>query len=892
MLASFLVTFAPGMRSRAQTFTEIQTVAQPPTGSCTSPPFTSVSCSMAIGALPSIMVDGYYTPTDGAGGYFVNNGAGCAPTLPSPLTNGGSIIADGVGTCFVRTSPPTDVRQWGALCDVQPIVGGTVWNYNKGWIEATVPPKTLQPRVGQFITATQIGPGSTTVGGVITTPPVWADRWSKLINKGATYHVGDLIAFKGDPTGGGGHGGKFSQEVSIVVDQVGNNAPTANTLPAGPIYKWHFVSGGQYTTLPLLSGTSPNDFLVQDSSFSCLGPVSAGQCATAGYDTSATLHPAWSGWSVMDSGTSINVAGSGLSVGQQVTFDVAGGTVNQGHYPTILVMSVVGGGSSGPLASWQWLDYGSYLVIPTAYPATPLVERVCTTSCVPCTGPSCPILNPEWTRAALATTILQVYQANDMVHGCPNVLNLVCIVPTDIPQDVQDRQTIEFLYYGDDDGQAINNALKYSSNGQSIHVTGYCGTTSPIVLPINGTAATLSTTSLVGDSYKTAGIFAFAWDLADRGAHPLMNHLVYGPAGQPAFGGGVRDLEIEGMGVPQGSGFYYNSQTQLMTSPGGYTLPTPMCPSIPATPTSPLLYVCTPSSGSVVEVDNAKEAFFTNLAVYDAYGEGNAEFQAGEGDADPTASLGTGFGSLFVNSDRFSVTSNQAGPLDPEFAVNSQAVPDSQYSNLVAADGTESDVYEGPGSIYSGLHVLSDVLNGSHGTAGMPEPLGPPLGWSTVAGPLAGVSLYGLESPRGVIVSNMQCDTVWSACVFVGSASPNVGAPSVVTNIAQKCSGFANVWPTYYAVELAAGITGAAVSNVNAVPSCGIPMTQLVYYDNLLDGARMASQNFSAQYCLPARGFTSNRYYTHLSRRLRRPAQARQSIRTYFMRSLCRSRAA
>jgi hypothetical protein len=38
----------------------------------------------------------------------------------------------------------------------------------------------------------------------------------------------------------------------------------------------------------------------------------------------------------------------------------------------------------------------------------------------------------------------------------------------------------------------------------------------------------------------------------------------------------------------------------------------------------------------VVEVDAAKEAFFTNFAIYDAYGEGNANFQAGLNDADPT----------------------------------------------------------------------------------------------------------------------------------------------------------------------------------------------------------------------------------------------------------------
>ena len=65
---------------------------------------------------------------------------------------------------------------------------------------------------------------------------------------------------------------------------------------------------------------------------------------------------------------------------------------------------------------------------------------------------------------------------------------------------------------------------------------------------------------------------------------------------------------------------------------------------------------------------------------------------------------------------------------------------DSQYTNLVAFDGTESDMYEVHGDIVSGLHVESDVLNGAHGSS---KPA--TISWAGI-GPLAGLSLYGFES--------------------------------------------------------------------------------------------------------------------------------------------------
>jgi hypothetical protein len=882
-LALLLVMLAPALRAQSPppttVFFEIPAIALPPTippTACSGTP-TTVTCMNLDTPISykSIMVDGYYSATDGAGGYFVKNGSGCTPG-PMTNANGGSIIYDLSGHCFYRTSPPTDVHQWGARCDVQSFGAGGVWDATNGWIviqTASLPGLTVgmaDPTNPTFITVTQIGPGSGVVGGVATPTPFWADRWSKLGNPGGLlgnpgYRVGDLVAFQSygtpDPS-------VLSQQVSIVVDQLGVGAANPS-LRSGPIYKWHFVTGGQYTALPSLN---PMDGSMKiDLTHSCLGPIMLGACATGG-DMSASFIPAWSGWSVMDAGTTLRTAGfsGSVSLGQVITLDLPAGSgaiVNQSHYPKIVVTSVVGGGSSGALASWQWLDYGSYSMIPPT-PADLVQTAACSTSCVH--------LIPEWTRGTLATTIAEVDQHGHGGSACPpsSPIPTFCIKPKDTPIGIQNGQPIEAFYYGHDDGQFINAALASSTNGQTIHVTGHCGTTQPIILPNNPGTVTPANTTLAGSSYKTAGIFAFAWDINDRGAMvggltlpTLMNHVVYGPAGKLAFGGGIRDLEIEGMGVPQGFGFYYNTTPgSVVTTPTGYNGPmvtssSTWCITTKATLITPSRYVCTPSSGSVVEVDDAKEAFFTDLAVYDAYGEGNAEFQAGENDADPTTTLGSDFGSVFLNSDRFALNSNQQGALDPEFAIDFQSVHDSQYSNLVAFDATEAHIFEGKGNIYTGVHVASAAVSAQHGT-GAPQPIAwtPP---GMPVPPLAGAALYGLESPKNVTLSNMQCDVVWSACVFIGSSFPTPSdAPSVITNIAQKCSGLGNVWPTYYGVELATAINGAAVSNVDASPACGVANTQLVYFDNPADGAQMTSQNLAAQYCMPARGFQPGRYYT------------------------------
>ena len=198
VLAPLAVFLTTNVRAQSSTFTEMPAIAQGPPGTSCPGTGTYVQCT-PLGGFGSIMVDGYYTAGDGGGGYFINEGVVSCPTTGATLENGGSIIHDSSGYCFYRLNPPTDVRQWGAVCDVQyinghstdPVTGawtGAYWDATNKWIvwRGRLPGlSTGIPATSEFITVTQIGPGGE-YGGLSTTPPVWADRWSKLGNHGGT----------------------------------------------------------------------------------------------------------------------------------------------------------------------------------------------------------------------------------------------------------------------------------------------------------------------------------------------------------------------------------------------------------------------------------------------------------------------------------------------------------------------------------------------------------------------------------------------------------------------------------------------------------------------------------------------------------------------------------
>src|SRR5438067_8459729 len=102
----------------------------------------------------------------------------------------------------------------------------------------------------------------------------------------------------------------------------------------------------------------------------------------------------------------------------------------------------------------------------------------------------------------------------------------------------------------------------------------------------------------------------------------------------------------------------------------------------------------------------------------------------------------------------------------------------------------------------------SDVLNGAHGS----NSPGTITNWTGI-GPFAGLAIFGIEARTSLLtVNNVQCDTVWEACVFAGANSPTADTPTIISNVAQKCSGFANVWPKYYGVEVGSGSGGLTIS--------------------------------------------------------------------------------
>ena len=312
----------------------------------------------------AVTIGGYHSKADGGGGVVtVGPSAGCSPA------NNGTIFKDSSGNCYYRVNATNDVREWGAFCDVvalgntptpNPPWGPILWNGSDfdgtktGAIE--IPAKYFNPSpstsyalpqppangIFEFITATQIGPVEPTG----TNPAVWADRWSQVATSSSSFSAGDLLSFAGPTTSG-----QFSQQIAISVDQIqdtsGNILPPSTT---GKIYKWHFVWGGQYTSLP-------DATMSLDTSHSYISHGASG--------AAASFMPAWSGWSVMDHGTNIDTSvttSMNYTVGSTVTFDFAGSVSNQGHLPKILVMAV----SAGQITGWQWLDYGSYAIAPAS----------------------------------------------------------------------------------------------------------------------------------------------------------------------------------------------------------------------------------------------------------------------------------------------------------------------------------------------------------------------------------------------------------------------------------------------------------------------------------------------------------------------------------------------
>jgi hypothetical protein len=421
-----------------------------------------------------VILGGNLALGDGGGGTFMP-GATCSSG------DKGIVFPDHLGHCFYRADPTYSVREWGALCDVVPVnaAGQAFWSNGPGGSGVgtlTVPTAMLSPPPkssgGQSIAISQIG--SPTLFRTAT-PAVSLTRYSTLSNYGSNYSAGDLISFVGTGT----NTGTFSQEAAIIVDAVNG----------GTITQWHFLFGGLYAAADPPTGT-----MVQDSLRSQCGNSCGTSGALAG---GATLAPAWSGWSALNS-QSISRPGTGYTIGQSVTLTSPGATVN--HYATIVVEGTTG---SGGVAAFDWTDYGSF--------STLVNWGTLSDASNPTAGLA--FNSVEWTQGPYASTIHTVTNSGTMTSI---VVNGTAAFPG--------TMAVQSFYYGTDDSPAINSALA-AMPASALTIPAGCGTTIPLQLSVD-ISANNANPSLVGGNALSSGLYAFAVPPMSRGSQPVMSSVL------------------------------------------------------------------------------------------------------------------------------------------------------------------------------------------------------------------------------------------------------------------------------------------------------------------------------------------------------------------------------
>ena len=811
--------------------------------------------TLVVAAPAVVTLGGYNTVGDGGGGSLVTGPTaitGCTTTI----TNGETFAASG-GVCLYRTNPTNNVREWGAKCDVVAVQSQTAT-----WTPTMVDPNTMTnvgalvvqslltppPTPGQSIVISQVG-GPTLWGGSPGSPAktaMWATRFSKLSATGSNYAPGDLISFIG-----GTNPGTFSQQIAIIVDSV--------TGAHNSVGQWHFLWGGLYDP------TNPPDATFRQDN---------GRSYRQNSGSGAILTPAWSGWSLLNNQT-IPSAGVGMNykVGDTITLSEStgdGSVVNQGHYP-VLVVESVNSSNNNAVETYDWLDYGSYYTLPT----NPMVltSTVTNTGTLTGAGSGFTITPVQWTRGPLATTIADVVYPNG-----PNTTPIDIYVsenfatasnpapnsafPTPMP--------IQYYYYGDNDSPSINAALKSQSaasiatgNGAAFSLPGSCGTTAQINLP-QDTSANVVNPSLIGGNFQSTGLYAFAAPLSGRAATPVLSRVVYGGLAN-TNGGGLRDMQIEAMGVPQGFGYYGLAQNVGLPGPtGAYIGPRPLTP--PA--------FLAPAAGDVVEIDAGTSMRLDNLHVSDGgIGSGNAVFQCGIDESDPTAFVRGGgvaspalvnavIANIAFTGSRLDGNNLLSGATDPDFAMRlDNSCRNSVYRALTVYDGTKADMLQYNANQIGQLHVNSDAVN-SGGT------LASPIAFTALNSYFAGVADYGVYALGGSAISQTQCDIANWACVYMtGNTNANLLGPGQITDTQMKCGGLQSVAPAYHGVELGTGVVNITVSGTAASSQCNVSAAQLLVVDSAVDPTVSLCNNSNALQVFCAgnqnqSGFAASRNYT------------------------------
>ena len=223
----------------------------------------------------TVVRDGFYAPGDGGAATYIWSSSPC--TLNSSNgDNGTQVKPTGVTGCWnIQGVVPTDVRVWGAHCDVVALhlKSGASWKPLLGARGALIVDNTdfgtsRLPADGnvEHIAISQIGgPTLWAPSGGAAQPAVWATRFSQLGGTMANYKVGDLIAFQSGATSG--NTGAFSQQIAIIVDASDSN---------GSITDWHYLWGGLYDPTQPMDGAFSQD---SDHSFCANGCVHSGSGA-------------------------------------------------------------------------------------------------------------------------------------------------------------------------------------------------------------------------------------------------------------------------------------------------------------------------------------------------------------------------------------------------------------------------------------------------------------------------------------------------------------------------------------------------------------------------------------------------------------------------------------
>ncbi len=277
---------------------------------------------------------------------------------------------------------------------------------------------------------------------------------------------------------------------------------------------------------------------------------------------------------------------------------------------------------------------------------------------------------------------------------------------------------------------------------------------------------------------------------------------------------------VEGFGIPEGFGYY--GLVQGVVALTGYKGPASGAYTIP-------------TAGTAVEIDAANLMRIDNVHIADGgIGPGNAAFQCGMDESDPTNAIGGKSASIvFTNSRLDANPAFAAGPSNPDFALRLGAsCHGSTYRNIAAYDGSKANVLQYNGNVLSQVHVDSSAVNAT--TPGAPAPT---INWGTLTAfsnfGLVGAADYGVYVLGATTMAQTVCGIANIACIFT---IPNPAAGSLdagqITDTQMRCGGFASFPSGYFGVKIGSGAANTTVSGTASAGRCAVRPVQLVHLDD------------------------------------------------------------